>query len=63
MKEKCHSVVIPVNTNVQFMKRRSYQMYFTAFVNQLLQKLRGLVIRLLGLIDAKGIDFAQPIWP
>ena len=27
------------------------------------QKFHGLVLGLVGLIDAKGIDFAQPIWP
>ena len=26
-------------------------------------KFHGLVLGLVGLIDAKGIDFAQPIWP
>ena len=28
-----------------------------------LLKFHGLVLGLLGLIDAKGIDLAQPIWP
>ena len=27
------------------------------------QKFHGLVLGLVGLIDAKGIDVAQPIWP
>jgi hypothetical protein len=27
------------------------------------QKLHGLVLGLVELIDAKGIDVAQPIWP
>ena len=26
------------------------------------EKFQGLVLRLVGLIDAKGIDVAQPIW-
>ena len=30
---------------------------------QFLPKFHGLVLRLVGLIDAKGIDVAQPIWP
>ena len=30
---------------------------------QLLPKFHGLVLGLVGLIDAKGIDLAQPIWP
>ena len=30
---------------------------------QLPQKFHGLVLGLVGLIDAKGIDVAQPIWP
>ena len=30
---------------------------------QFLPKFHGLVLGLVGLIDAKGIDFAQAIWP
>jgi hypothetical protein len=30
---------------------------------QFLPKFHGLVLGLVGLIDAKGIDVAQPIWP
>jgi hypothetical protein len=30
---------------------------------QFLPKFHELVLRLVGLIDAKGIDVAQPIWP
>ena len=30
---------------------------------QFLPKFHGLVLGLVGLIDAKGIDLAQPIWP
>ena len=31
-------------------------------LNIFFQKFHGLVLRLVGLIDAKGIDVAQPIW-
>ena len=31
-------------------------------LKKILQKLQGLVLGLEGLIDAKGIDVAQPIW-
>ena len=30
---------------------------------QFLPKFHGFVLGLVGLNDAKGIDFAQPIWP
>ena len=30
---------------------------------QILPKFYGFVLRLVGWNDAKGIDFAQPIWP
>ena len=30
---------------------------------QFLSKFHGLVLGLVGLIDAKGIDVAQPLWP
>ena len=30
---------------------------------QFTPKFHGLVLGLVGLIDAKGIDFAQPMWP
>ena len=30
---------------------------------QFLPKFYGFVLGLVGLIDAKGIDFAQPMWP
>ena len=30
---------------------------------QFLPKFHGLVLGFVGLIDAKGIDVAQPIWP
>ena len=32
-------------------------------LNIFLQKIRGLVLGLVGLIDAEGIGVAQPIWP
>ena len=35
----------------------------TPKAKQLPPKFHGLVLGLVGLIDAKGIDEAQPIWP
>ena len=32
-------------------------------LNIFFQKFHGLVLGLMGLIDTKGIDVAQPIWP
>ena len=32
-------------------------------LNIFFQKFHGLVLGLVGLIDAKGIDVAQPTWP
>ena len=39
--------------------------HFQGFVNSqyFFMKIYGLVLGLVGLIDAKGIDFAQPMWP
>jgi hypothetical protein len=31
-------------------------------LNIFFQKFHGLVLELVGLVDAKGIDVAQPIW-
>ena len=39
--------------------------HFQGFVNSqyFFMKFHGLVLGLVELIDAKGIDFAQPMWP
>ena len=44
------------NQNVRLKKTE-----FFNFAEQFLPKFYGLVLGLVGLIDAKGIDFAQPI--
>ena len=37
--------------------------FFNSANSQYLKKNHGLVLGLVGLLDTKGIDVAQPIWP
>ena len=73
MKAKVVFIGKKIKTNFFFEKRKSkwltkkkliFQLCLevTPILNIFLQKCHGLVLWLVGLIDAKGIGVAQPIW-